>query len=82
MNSCASGSAMPHLLRQAARAHAVHDAEVDDLGARAQLGSSASPVTPKMRRAVLACTSSPLWNASIRLGSPDRCAITRSSICE
>ena len=51
--------------------------------ARARSAGSSSPsATPKMRRAVLACTSAPLWNASISAGSSERCAITRSSICE
>ena len=35
-----------------------------------------------MRAAVAACTSSLFRNTSRRMGSCDRCAITRSSICE
>jgi hypothetical protein len=70
-------------LRQAERAHAVDQAEVDGLGIAALLGETLRRLgTLNTSPAVARCTSMPFGEGAQQASSPLMWAMMRSSICE
>ena len=67
---------------EAVLAHAVNEAEVDGFGVAALFGRDVFGGDTEHFGGGAACTSSPFWNAAMRVLSLERCAMMRSSIWE